>query len=80
MITEIREWTMLLLEFLIALYVIKEYYYDRERDIEKKQKKTKTTKKTTKGKEGGEIVEETTETSEPVVERNVEGSNERDKR
>ncbi len=66
---EMRENLMLLLEFLIALYVIREFYYDRNKDIEKKQKKTKTTKKTTKGASGETIVEESVETTEPTEEK-----------
>ena len=58
----------------ITMYwVIKEYAYDENKDLEKKQRKTKTTKKTTRGVTGEEIVEETTETSEPMAEHSVEG-------
>lgn len=45
----------------------KEYEYDENKDLEKKQRRTKTTKKTT-NKNGESIVEESTETSEPVQE------------
>lgn len=46
----------------------KEYEYDENKDLEKKQRRTKTTKKTT-NKNGESIVEESTETSEPVQEK-----------
>ncbi len=77
---EIREILNTTLEFVIALYVVKEFYYDRGKDEEKKQKKTKTTRKTTKGKEGGETVEEVIETSEPMAVSESERSNSSDKR
>ncbi len=77
---EVRANVDTLLEFLIALYVVKEFYYDRWKDEEKKQKKTKTTRKTTKGKEGGETVEEVIETSEPMAISESERSHSADKR
>lgn len=51
-------------------YVLrKEYEYDEQKDLEKKQRRTKTTKKTT-SKPGGETVtEEQTETSEPMEDK-----------
>jgi len=48
--------------------LVKEYYYDYEKDEAKKQKRTKTSKKITETKDGGKVVEETTETSEPMKE------------
>lgn len=63
---EFREWTFWIMEAGILYYVAREFYYDRDKDIEKKQKKTKTTKKTTKGAQG-ETTEEVTETSEPMA-------------
>lgn len=46
----------------------KEYEYDENKDLEKKQRRTRTTKKTTMSKAGESTVEETTEVSEPVQE------------
>lgn len=46
----------------------KEYQYDEQKDLEKKQRRTKTTKKTT-NKAGESIVEETVETSEPMEDK-----------
>lgn len=48
-----------------AWMVKKEYDYDEQKDIEKKQKRTKTTKKTTTQPSGVSVVEESTETVEP---------------
>lgn len=54
----------------ITLYwIIKEYAYDEQKDIEKKQKRTKTTKKSTTSPSGVSTVEETTEISEPMEEK-----------
>ncbi len=66
---EIREWIMLLMEGGILYYVAKEFYYDRNKDIEKKQKKTKTMKKTTTQPSGESTIEESTEVSEPMEEK-----------
>lgn len=70
---ELRDWIGWIAEIVIAVYVVREFYYDRDKDIEKKHRRTKTTKKTT-SKAGESIVEESTETSEPVQ----ENKNERD--
>jgi len=64
MIIELREWLMFIAELGILYYVAREFYYDRDKDIEKKQRRTRTTKKTT-NKAGESIVEETTETTTP---------------
>lgn len=79
LIHEIREWTFWLMEAGILYYVAREFYYDRDKDIEKQQKKTRTTKKTTKGKDS-ETIEEITETSEPMVEHHLERGSVSDKR
>jgi hypothetical protein len=58
----------------ITLYwVIREYAYDENKDLEKNRKRTKTTKKTTRGKDGGETTEEVIETSEPMASNSSEG-------
>lgn len=44
----------------------KEYEYDEQKDLEKKQRRTKTTKKTTTQPSGASVVEESTEISEPI--------------
>ncbi len=50
-------------------YVLrKEYEYDEQKDLAKKQKRTRTTKKTTTDKAGLITTEETNETVEPIVE------------
>lgn len=81
-LTEFREWIMLLLELGIFIYVKqglkyekrsaewleKEFQYDEQKDLEKKQKKTRTTKKTTQNKDGGTTVEESSEVTEPIQE------------
>jgi len=59
-----------LLNFLVEcaiLYVlVREYRYDEQKDLEKKQRRTKTTKKTTTHKDGTNITEESTEAIEPI--------------
>lgn len=52
--------------------LIKEYKYDEQKDIEKKQKKTRTTKKVTENKDGGKVTEETVETEESSAEKATE--------
>lgn len=53
----------------ITLYwIIKEYAYDENKDLEKKQRRTKTTKKTTTKPGGESVVEEMIETVEPTNE------------
>jgi archaellum component FlaF (FlaF/FlaG flagellin family) len=72
------EWlfTILFIETLAGfctLYIlIKEYNYDANKDLEKKQKRTRTTKKTTT-QPTGTTVEETTEISEPVQDSITKG-------
>lgn len=46
----------------------KEYDYDEQKDIEKKQKRTRTTKKTTTQPSGASVVEESSEIVEPTGE------------
>jgi len=58
MISEIREWLMLILEAGILYYVRKEFFYDAAKDEKKAQRKTRTTKKTTSAN-GQSVVEET---------------------
>jgi hypothetical protein len=55
-----------------AYMVKKEYQYDENKDLEKKQRRTKTTKKTTTNPTGT-VVEESVETSEPVPETLTKG-------
>jgi mannitol-specific phosphotransferase system IIBC component len=56
-----------------SLYIlIKEFKYDEQKDLEKKQKRTKTTKKTST-KAGETVVEESVETSEPVQDTITKG-------
>lgn len=45
-------------------WIVKEFVYDEEKDLARKQRKTKTTKKTTTQPGGASIVEEATEISE----------------
>lgn len=65
-------WLFLVLfpELLAGLYsawiLKREFDYDEQKDIEKKQRRTKTTKKTTVQPGGGSVIEESTETSEPM--------------
>ena len=51
-----------------AEWLKREYEYDEQKDIEKKQRKTKTTKKTTTQPGGASITEEQTEVTEPMQE------------
>ena len=54
---------------LYSAYILKrEFDYDFQKDVEKKQRRTKTTKKTTTTPEGSSTIEETSEVSEPVKE------------
>jgi hypothetical protein len=54
---------------LYSAYILKrEFDYDEQKDIEKKQRRTKTTKRTTTTPGGSSTVEETSEISEPVKE------------
>lgn len=76
---EIRENINTLLEAGILVVVLLEYFYDRQKDIQKQHKKTKTTKKTTKNKDGAVTEEEITETSEPMAVNNLEGKDGGDK-
>ena len=62
--------TVLLAEGLIGYitltWVKREFYYDADKDVARKQKKTRTTKKTTTQPGGASIVEEATEVSENI--------------
>ena len=50
-----------------SLYIlIKEFKYDENKDLEKKQRRTKTSKKTTVQTSGDTTTEEITEVTEPV--------------
>lgn len=60
---EIRDWLAFIFEGVIMVYVILEYYYDREKDILKKQKRIRTTKKATTSPTGETVTEEITETT-----------------
>lgn len=66
MLIEIREWLMCLAELYICWILTKEYFYDFQKDVEKKQKRTRTTKKVTQTKDGATVTEEATEVSEPM--------------
>ena len=59
--------------FCTLFILIKEYNYDFQKDVEKKQKKTRTTKKTVTQPTGATTTEETTETSEPVQDNITKG-------
>jgi len=64
MFTQIRDWIAFIAELIICIYVVREFYYDANKDEVKKQRKTRTTKKTTQLPSGESIVEENTETTE----------------
>lgn len=49
------------MEGIIALYVVREFYYDKDKD-DRKQRRSKTVKKTTTAPTGETITEEHTET------------------
>lgn len=68
MISEIREWIMLLFEGYICWILTMEYFYDAAKDA-KKQKRTKTTKKITMTPSGDTITEESTESVESKGEK-----------
>lgn len=55
-----------------AFILKREFDYDANKDLEKKQKRTRTTKKTTT-QPTGTTVEETTETTEPVQDSITKG-------
>jgi len=57
---------MVILQRIEIHWAKREFDYDEQKDIEKKQRRTKTTKKTTVQPGGGSVVEESTETSEPM--------------
>ena len=59
--------------FLTLSWVKREYYYDANKDIEKKQRRTKTTKKTVTQPTGVTTTEETSEVSEPVQDTITKG-------
>ncbi len=58
----------LAVEFHSNYMLRKEYQYDEQKDLEKKQKRTRTTRKTTKGAGGESVTEEQIEVTEPVAE------------
>lgn len=58
----------LVIEFHSNYMLRKEFDYDEQKDLEKKQKRTRTTKKVTTQPGGGSITEESVETSEPIQE------------
>ena len=70
MLTEFREWTIWLAEWLIVFILVAEYFYDKEKD-DKKQKRTRTTKKAVTAPDGTITTEENIETIESKGETNV---------
>jgi hypothetical protein len=56
----------ILLGSLTFVYILKEFYYDKQKDDQRKQRKTRTTKKTTTSASGQSTVEESTEVVEPI--------------
>lgn len=52
--------------FITLRWIVKEYEYDAQKDLEKKQRRTKTTKKTTTQPSGISTTEEQTEIIEPM--------------
>lgn len=56
----------ILFEAYTAWTVKREFDYDEQKDLEKKQRRTKTTKKTTTQPSGASVIEEQTETVEPT--------------
>lgn len=58
----------LLIELHSNFMLRKEFAYDEQKDLEKKQRKTRTSKKTTTQPGGASVTEEVTETSEPMQE------------
>jgi hypothetical protein len=58
--------------YITLMWVKKEFFYDEEKDLARKQKKTKTTKKTTTQPSGISVTEESTETVEGMPEQKVE--------
>lgn len=51
-----------------SVVVTLEYFYDANKDAQKKQRKTRTSKKVTEQRDGGKVTEEVTEVSEPMKE------------
>lgn len=80
MITQINTWLghweplwlilVLLFECLLSMimiyWMVREYHYDADKDLEKKQRKTRTSKKTSESKDGTKTTEEVVEVSEPA--------------
>jgi len=59
-----------LLAGLYSAYILKrEFDYDEQKDLEKKQRRTKTTKKTTTNPGGASVIEESTETVEGLADQ-----------
>jgi len=61
--------TSVALEAATYWILIKEYRYDEQKDLAKKQRRTKTTKKTTTQPGGASVIEESVETVEPTGEQ-----------
>ena len=61
-----------LVGYVTLTWVKREFYYDADKDVARKQKKTKTTKKTTTQPGGASVVEEATEVSENIPDVKVE--------
>lgn len=57
------------LEAYTARMAKREFDYDEQKDIEKKQKRTRTTKKTTTQPGGTSVIEESSEITEPSGEK-----------
>lgn len=49
-----------------SVVVTLEYFYDANKDAQKKQRRTKTSKKVSETKDGTKTTEEVTEVSEPI--------------
>lgn len=58
--------------FVTLKWIIREYYYDSDKDVARKQKKTKTTKKTTTQPSGTSVIEETSEIVENTPDQKIE--------
>jgi uncharacterized membrane protein len=71
-LTTIRDWLAFVAEIVIAVYVIAEYYYDKEKDEVKKQKRTRTIKKAVTSPTGDITTEEITETTESKGDSNAQ--------
>lgn len=54
------------LSMIMIYWMVREFKYDADKDIAKKQRKTRTSKKTSESKDGTKTTEEVTEVSEPI--------------